>query len=199
MVHLSFFVRYPFTTQEQVRKGYALRHHAKNIILFTPSSPTCQSCNFCSIDKHYCLLLGQVYMTPNWLCSSIVTCWPYRRIGIGWFGELCPRYIGTPLTFSLCIYGFDINHHIGFLGLSRGQLLKLKSTHATFNDYSCPLIDTGGITLWLYCSVKSQYIGPQGRSGRTIRGFPGHLTDSRRQLLEINIEIRFIVLVYSSV
>ena len=121
-------------------------------------------------------------MTPNWLCSSIVTCWPYRRIGIGQFGELCPRYIGAPLTFSLCIYGFDINHHIWYLGLSMGQLLQLQScTHTTNYDYSCPLIDTGGISLWLYCSVKSQYIGPQGRSGKTIRGFLGHLTDSTRQ------------------
>ena len=125
--------------------------------------------------------------------------WSYSRIGISQFWELCPRYIWILVEISLCRYGFDINHHIGFLGVSRGQLLKLQSTHATYNDYSCPLINTGEITLWLYCSVKSQYIGPQGRSGRTIRGFLGHLTDSRRQLPEIDIEIRLIVQVYTSV
>ena len=35
---------------------------------------------------------------------------------------------------------FDINHHIGCLGVSRG-------IHATYNHYSCPLIDTGGVAL----------------------------------------------------
>ena len=49
-----------------------------------------------------------------------------QEIGIGRFWELCPRYIGIPLANSLCRYGFDINHHIGFLGVWRGQLLKLK-------------------------------------------------------------------------
>ena len=46
MVHLSFFVRYPFTTQEQVRKGYALRHHAKNIILFTRRHPPVKAATY---------------------------------------------------------------------------------------------------------------------------------------------------------
>ena len=51
---------------------------------------------------------------------------PYTRIGIGQFWELCPPYIGIQLAISLCRYGFDINHHIGYLGVSRGQLLKLQ-------------------------------------------------------------------------
>ena len=33
---------------------------------------------------------------------------------------------------NLIVYGFDINHHIGLLGISR--LLKLQKTHATDND-----------------------------------------------------------------
>ena len=38
-------------------------------------------------------------------------------------------------------YGFDINHHIGFLGASRVQKFM-------------PPIDTGGITSWFKCCLK---------------------------------------------
>ena len=47
--------------------------------------------------------------------------------------------------------------------------------------------------LWFKWYLKCQYIGPQGRSGKAIRGFPGHLPGSGRQLQEIDIEIRFIM------
>ena len=65
-----------------------------------------------------------------WPCIDIVTvqepCWPYTRIGIGRIWMLCPRFIGIPLAISQCRHGFDINHHIRFLGVSRGQLFKLQ-------------------------------------------------------------------------
>ena len=84
-------------------------------------------------------------------------------------------------------------------GTIEGTTLKItECTHASYNDPSCPLIDTGGISPWFNCTNKSGFIGPHGRSGKAIRGFPGHLTDSRRQLPEIDIEIRFIAQVYSS-
>ena len=45
-------------------------------------------------------------------------------------------------------------------------------------------------------SEKPIHIGPQGQSGKAIRGFPGHLPGSGRQLPEIDIEIRLIRQVY---
>ena len=74
-----------------------------------------------------------------------------------------------------------------------GTTLKITKIHATYNDYSCPLIDTSEVTSWIECRLKSRYIGSQGRYGKAIRGFPGHLSGSGRQLPVINIEIRFIV------
>ena len=44
--------------------------------------------------------------------------------------------------------------------------------------------------------TRCRYIGPFGRSGKAIRGFPGHLPGSGRQLPEIDSKIRFIVQVY---
>ena len=70
------------------------------------------------------------------LALSLVQRWPHTRIGIGRFWELCPQYIGVPSTMSLCRYCFDISLHIGFPGVSRGQLLKLQKNHAVTDiDY----------------------------------------------------------------
>ena len=71
--------------------------------------------------------------------------------------------------------------------------------HATDNGYSCPLIDTGGKTPWFTCYQRNRYIGPYGRSGKAIWGFLGHMTGARRQLPEIDIEIRYIMQVYAKV
>ena len=43
------------------------------------------------------------------------------------------------------------------------------------------------------CYLGNRYIGPYSQSGKAIRGFPGHLIGSGRQLPEIDIEIRYIV------
>ena len=75
----------------------------------------------------------------------------------------------------------------------RGATLKITKIHATLNRYSCLLIDTGEVTLWFNCDIKSRYICPQGWSGKVTRGFPGHLPGLGRQIPEINIEIRFIL------
>ena len=72
-------------------------------------------------NNQYCVP-GEESCWPQGVCK--LPCWPYARIGIGQFWELCPRYIGIPFNISLCIYGFDVNHDIGFLGVSRGQFLK---------------------------------------------------------------------------
>ena len=71
--------------------------------------------------------------------------------------------------------------------------------HVTYNDYSCPLIDTDGITPWFKCYQRNRYIGPYGRSGKAIGGFLGHMAGAGRQLPEIDIEIRYIVQVYAKV
>ena len=81
----------------------------------------------------------------------------------------------------------------------RGNNFWNNKSHATNNNYSCPLIDTGGITPWSKCSQRNRYIGPYGRSGKAIRGFLGHITGAGRQLPEIDIEIRYIVQVYAKV
>ena len=56
--------------------------------------------------------------------------------------------------------------------------------HATYNDYSCHLINIGGITPLFECYLNSRYIGPQGQSGNALRGLPGHLPGLGRQLPE---------------
>ena len=71
--------------------------------------------------------------------------------------------------------------------------LKITSIHPTYDDYSCPLIDTGGITPWYKLCLKSRYIGPLVRSGKLIKGFSRHLLGLGRQLSEIDIEIRLIM------
>ena len=58
------------------------------------------------------------------------------------------------------------------MGLSWGQLLKLQKF--IYTDHSCPLINTGGITPWFKLSQKARL----GRSGKAIKGFPGHLPGS---------------------
>ena len=78
-------------------------------------------------------------------------------------------------------------------GSIKGTTLKTTKIHATYNDYSCLLINTDGITPWFACHFNSRYIGPLGWSGKVIRGFPEHLPGLGRQLWEIEIEIRFIV------
>ena len=47
-----------------------------------------------------------------------------QEIGRGQFLELSPRCIRKALEISLCRYGFDTNHHIGFPGVWREQLLE---------------------------------------------------------------------------
>ena len=69
-----------------------------------------------------------------------------------------------------------------------GTTLEILTIHPTYNDYRCPLINTGGITPWFKC-----YTCPSGRSNKAIRGIPGHLASLRRQLPETAIEIRYIV------
>ena len=83
-------------------------------------------------------------------------------------------------------------------GSIEGTTLKITKVYATYNDYSCPLINTGGITPLFDCHLNSQYIGPSGQSGEAIRGFPGHWPGSGRQLPKVDIEFRFIVQVYSA-
>ena len=78
----------------------------------------------------------------------------------------------------------------------RGDNSQIYKIYATENGYSCPLINTGGITPGFNCYLRNRCIGPYGRSGKAIRGFPGHSTRLGRQLPEINIEIRYIVQVY---
>ena len=97
------------------------------------------------------------------------------------------------LAISLRRYGFNIIRHIGFLGVSRRTTLEITQIYATYNDCSCPIIVTGGITPWFECHLKTRYVDTLDRSGKAIRGFPGHLSGSGRQLLEIDIDIRFIV------
>ena len=95
----------------------------------------CQHCRIC--------LRGP---TTTWVPSFIYSCWPYIRIGIGLFWELCPRYIGIPVgNFTVQIWfryqpPYQISESI------QGTTLKITKIHATYNDYSCPPIDTGGIT-----------------------------------------------------
>ena len=60
--------------------------------------------------------------------------------------KLCPRYTRITLAISMCRYGFDINQYIEFSGVSRGATLKYYNNDATYNDYSCLLIDTGVMT-----------------------------------------------------
>ena len=71
--------------------------------------------------------------------------------------------------------------------------LKITKVHATFNDYSCPLIATGGVIpcfAYQQEAVKSAHlVDPVNRS----RGFPGHLPGSGRKLPKIDIEIRCIM------
>ena len=74
-----------------------------------------------------------------------------------------------------------------------GTTFKLTNIHTTYNDHSCPFIDTGGITPLFRCCLKSRYIDQQGRSGKSVRGFPGLLPGSGWQLPKMDIKIRFIV------
>ena len=62
-----------------------------------------------------------------------------------WNGSIYQNTVG-----NLCRYGFNINH------------LKITKFHATYYDYSCPLINTGWMISWFKCYLKSRYIGPQG-------------------------------------
>ena len=112
------------------------------------------------------------------LITRSQSCWPYTRIGIGQY----------QLEISLCRYGFDIIHHIGFLGVSRGQLLKSQK----FIPLTC-ILDTDGITHSIECHLRTRCIETLDRSGKALRGFQGHLPVLGRQLQEIDIKIRFIV------
>ena len=74
-------------------------------------------------------------------------------------------------------------------GSIKGTTLKVTKIHPTYNDYSCLLINTGGITPWFDCHFNSRYIGPLGWFGKAIRGFSGYLSALGRQLPEIDIQI----------
>ena len=89
-----------------------------------------------------------------------------------------PRYRVIPLAISLCRYGFDFQYQLPcrISGSITGTTLKITKFHATYNDYSCPLINTGGIAPWSKYNLKIWYIGPLGRSGKAIRGFSGYLS-----------------------
>ena len=97
-----------------------------------------RSCFDGVLSKHHCEFAIHRKIFPK-LTRCLIVLLTYT-IGIGWFWELCPRYIKIPLAISLCRYGFDINHHIGFLGVMRGQLFNLQNSHDTDNSYSCPRI-----------------------------------------------------------
>ena len=81
-------------------------------------------------------------------------------------------------------------------GSIEGTTLKITKIDATYNDYSCLLINTGGIAPWFDCHFNSRYICPLGWPGKATRGFPGYLPGSGRQLPEIHIEFCFIMQVY---
>ena len=74
----------------------------------------------------YLLYSNKLLSSINSLLSyaGYLSCCPYSRIGIGQFGS-CALDISEDLDISMWKYGFDINHHIGFLRVLRGQLLKL--------------------------------------------------------------------------
>ena len=44
-------------------------------------------------------------------------------------------------------------------GSIKKTTLEITKLHPTYNDNSCPLIETGVITPWCECYIKSQYIG----------------------------------------
>ena len=95
-------------------------------------------------------------------------------------------------------YGFYINYHVGFLALSRGQILKLQnfmtllwlqlSPHQYWLDKS---------SVWML-SQQMINLEPFGQSGEATRSFPGYLSGSGREISEIYIEIRFTVQDYNS-
>ena len=100
------------------------------------------------------------------------------------FWELCPWYWNTIgyLTLQILIRSQSPCRISGCIeGTTKIQ--------ATYNDYSCPLIDAGGITPSFGCYLESRYIDPQGPSGKAIRGFLWHLPGSGGQLPKIEIKI----------
>ena len=75
----------------------------------------------------------------------------WNRLILGVVSSIYWNTIGN-LTVQICTVNHhqpskSTNHHIGFLGLSRDNSQNYK-IHDTGNYYSCPLIDTGGITHW---------------------------------------------------
>ena len=85
------------------------------------------------------------------------------RVGICRFLELCTQCVRMPLANSLCR-----NHPTGFSGLNS---LNYKKNHATYNGYSCPLIDAGGITPWFKWYLRKPIYWPTGWNGEAVRGF----------------------------
>ena len=79
--------------------------------------------------------------------------------------------------------------------------------HATDNGYSCPLIDTGGITSWFKCYLRSLYIDPyksirlsDKRFSRTFDRFRRTTTGSRHRnpLYRAGLLFLFVSLIFSS-
>ena len=138
-----------------------------------------------SLWNHHAFPLSLIQTKTCNIDGKQWSCWPYKRICIGRFWELCSQYLGIVLAISLSRYGLDINHHIWLLRISRGQHLKNYKIHATNNDHSCPLIDTGGIAPWFKCYGKQLiYTGSLSRSGKAIRAFPRTFARSRKTTIE---------------
>ena len=98
-------------------------------------------------------LSPQLSVVDNSLCRRAKG-WPYTRIGIGRFWELCPRYIGIPVgNFTVQIW-FRYQPSYRISGSIEGTTLNIRNIHGTYYDYSCPLIDTGGITPCFACQQE---------------------------------------------
>mgnify|MGYP001804211980 CR=1 FL=1 len=62
------------------------------------------------------------------------------------FWELCPQYLGIPVGNPTVQIWFRYQPSYWISGAIEGTTPKITKIHATYNDYSCPLMDTGGIT-----------------------------------------------------
>ena len=92
----------------------------------------------------------------------------------------------VPLIYRICNLTAQIwfRHQPSYRisGSIEGTNIKITKIHTAYNYYSWPLIETGGITPWL-----KRYLKKPGRSGKVIRGFPGHLPGLGRQLPGVDI------------
>ena len=87
--------------------------------------PTCEDPDNYDVDHEF----------PEVSIRFVLFYWLFVRYDLGlvllaihknWNESICTLDISEYwLGISLCRYGFNMNHHIRFLGLSRGQLLKM--------------------------------------------------------------------------